>query len=266
MGKINQHSFLVEDAEDYGVGEAIILYDIRYWLDKHISNNTNIEEGRYWVYDTYKELKKRHPYFSKAQIKRRIKNIVEDGILIVGEFNKSKWDKTNWYSIKEAVYSVSVEETKSSHRRDRIVTSSMYTNKDTNSKIVETPKAESDYPSSCEFLEEAKSIANHLLESIVEWDPDHKYSKNSPALKSWVVEIERAIRLDGRTKKQLDFVIDYVYNGNSSTAQFWSGNMQSGKKLRKHFDKIKNQIKQERGSSPKQEWNKSRANTLKEYN
>src|SRR5699024_10564078 len=139
-------------------------------------------------------------------------------------------------------------------------------NNNTTTNSVETPKAESDYPSSCEFLEEAKSIANHLLESIVEWDPDHKYSKNSPALKSWVVEIERAIRLDGRTKKQLDFVIDYVYNGNSSTAQFWSGNVQSGKKLRKHFDKIKNQIKQERGSSPKQEWNKSRANTLKEYN
>jgi hypothetical protein len=112
-----------------------------------------------------------------------------------------------------------------------------------------------DFPDSCEFLDEAREIANYLLDAIVLYDPTHKYANNQPAIDSWVLDIERAIRLDGRTKKQLKFIIDYVYKENKKHSAFWAGNIESGKKLRKHFDKIKNQIRQEatNGKASKQQ-------------
>jgi len=102
-----------------------------------------------------------------------------------------------------------------------------------------------DFPNSCEFLDEAKEIATYLLESIKEYDPTHKYNSNAPSINSWVLDIERAMRLDGRTKEQLEFIIDYIYKANGKHSDFWAGNVESGKKLRKHFDKIKSQIRQE---------------------
>jgi hypothetical protein len=112
-----------------------------------------------------------------------------------------------------------------------------------------------DFPDSCEFLDEAKEIANYLLDAIILYDPTHKYANNKPAIDNWVLDIERAMRLDGRTKEQLKFIIDYVYKENKKHSAFWAGNVESGKKLRKHFDKIKNQIRQEanNGTIGKQE-------------
>lgn len=105
-----------------------------------------------------------------------------------------------------------------------------------------------DFPNTCEFLDEADYLANYLLESIRKYDPTHKYHKNPPALNGWVLDIERAMRLDGRTQEQLEFIIDYIYRHNGKHSDFWAGNIESGKKLRKHFDKIKNQIKQEKSN------------------
>ena len=39
------------------------------------------------------------PFFNELALKRAMKNLVDKGIIIKGNFNKSKFDKTNWYSI-----------------------------------------------------------------------------------------------------------------------------------------------------------------------
>lgn len=105
-----------------------------------------------------------------------------------------------------------------------------------------------DLPQVAEFEQEATDIANYLLEAIKEYDPTHKYNSNPPSLNSWIVDIERAMRLDGRTEEQLKFIIDYVYRHNGKHSSFWAGNIESGSKLRKQFDKVKNQIRSERSN------------------
>lgn len=100
---------------------------------------------------------------------------------------------------------------------------------------------------------EALKIARFLKESIVANDPDHRYAHNPPTLTStgWEVEIDRAMRLDGRTPEQLRFIIEYVHNHSSKVANFWKPNIQSGKTLRDHFDRIKQQIINERNNDKK---------------
>lgn len=96
-----------------------------------------------------------------------------------------------------------------------------------------------------ETWDDATRLAEHLKESICEYDPDHRYNKNPPSLDRWVKEIDRALRLDGRTFKQMEFIIDYVFSKNTRVADFWKPNIQSGKRLRQQFDKIKEQIRSE---------------------
>ena len=40
-----QHSFEVEDAVKYGVEKAIILNNLRFWLEKNRANRKNISDG-----------------------------------------------------------------------------------------------------------------------------------------------------------------------------------------------------------------------------
>lgn len=65
------------------------------------------------------------------------------------------------------------------------------------------------------------------------------------SLTGWVRELEKAMRLDGRTFKQLKFVIDYLFTRDTDVTKFWQPNIQSGEKLRAQFDKLKHQIKSE---------------------
>jgi uncharacterized phage protein (TIGR02220 family) len=56
-------------------------------------------EGRRWTYDTYKEWQKQFPFWSETTIKRSFLNLEKQGLLISGNWNALKMDKTKWYTI-----------------------------------------------------------------------------------------------------------------------------------------------------------------------
>lgn len=76
---------------------------------------------------------------------------------------------------------------------------------------------------------EAEEIANYLLNKILVFNPSFKGNSAK-----WHLEIEKAIRLDGRTKEQLINCINWIHT--SSKGSFWIPNILSGAKLRKQFD------------------------------
>lgn len=107
---------------------------------------------------------------------------------------------------------------------------------------------ESDIPSASdpEKWRAANRIADNLLKAICEYDHDHRYNRNPPsdnAMNKWATEIDRALRLDGRTESQMNKMIDHIFKRNEKNSAFWAGNIESGNKLREKFDKIKNQIR-----------------------
>jgi len=117
------------------------------------------------------------------------------------------------------------------------------TNKEINTKESVATEVDDDYPESCEFIDEAAAIAEILLDHICKWDPTHRYNQKTKVPKSWILSIERAMRIDGRTQEQLEYLIEFIFTQSNCIATFWAGNVQSGKKLREQFDQIKNQIK-----------------------
>ena len=77
---------------------------------------------------------------------------------------------------------------------------------------------------------EAVEVANYLADKIISEKPDAKIKPES-----WVKDIEKAIRIDGRTKDGLIACIDWIYHGGGD---FWIPNVMSGFKLRDKYDKM----------------------------
>ena len=78
-----------------GLNEAILLQKINLWLNCKPHN----ADGRSWIYNSYKSWQEQLPFFSESTIKRALKNLEDKGIIITGNFNKMKMDRTKWYSI-----------------------------------------------------------------------------------------------------------------------------------------------------------------------
>lgn len=92
------HSFDTDDAKKYGVDQAIILSNLRFWLDHNKANNTNIRDGYVWTFNSSAAFAELFPYWSSNKIQKMLKKMESDGIIITGSFNKRGYDRTKWYT------------------------------------------------------------------------------------------------------------------------------------------------------------------------
>ena len=81
-----------------GSDEAIILQQVHYWTQK----NMNIRDGYSWVYNSMKDWHKQFYWISESSVKRIFTKLEKKGVLITGNYNKAKFDKTKWYRIDYA--------------------------------------------------------------------------------------------------------------------------------------------------------------------
>lgn len=94
-----KHIFDIEIAEKYGVNSAIILENLGYWIDKNEKNGVKFFDGYTWTYNSRKALKGLFPYMSEKQIATAFQKLIDDGLVITGNYNKSTYDRTLWYAI-----------------------------------------------------------------------------------------------------------------------------------------------------------------------
>lgn len=78
-----------------GLNEAVILQQIHYW----VQTSRHVIEGRKWIFNTYKDWQEQLPFWSESTIKRTIHSLEKQGFLLSGNWNRSKMDKTKWYTI-----------------------------------------------------------------------------------------------------------------------------------------------------------------------
>lgn len=93
------HSFDVEIATKIGINEAILLNNIKYRIDKNKANDKHFYEGIHWTYYSEREFNELFPYMCDRNIKRALKNLVENGYLITGNFNLPLHDRKIWYAL-----------------------------------------------------------------------------------------------------------------------------------------------------------------------
>lgn len=96
-----RHAFNTDLAEKYGIEKALIIDYFAYWVVENMRNERNFHEGRYWVFNSASALSEKFHYISRRTMNQKLQELEADGILISGNFNKNKFDRTKWYSFKD---------------------------------------------------------------------------------------------------------------------------------------------------------------------
>lgn len=93
-------------AEVVGVDGAVMLQNINFWIEKNKANDKHFYDDNYWTYNTVKAFEKLFPFWSKKQISRILRNLIDNRYLIDGNYNKANYDRTKWYAITEKGLSI----------------------------------------------------------------------------------------------------------------------------------------------------------------
>jgi hypothetical protein len=95
------HSFEVNHAKEYGLAEAVLIKNFKFWIEHNIDQKYNFKDGRTWTYISLKELAKNFEYLSEKQVRTAIDHLINQGVLLKGNYNKLAIDKTLWYAFVE---------------------------------------------------------------------------------------------------------------------------------------------------------------------
>lgn len=96
--QVSNHSFNIYVAADYGIEAAVIIQNFQFWLNKNLANKVHIHDGKVWTYNSAKAMAELFPYFNAKKIAYVINKLVDDGVLIKGNYNQSAYDRTCWYA------------------------------------------------------------------------------------------------------------------------------------------------------------------------
>ena len=97
--EINIYHFDVEDAVKYGVEKAVLLKNLKFWIAKNKANNKHFYDNHYWTYNTSEAFAKLFPFWTPSKIWRLLDQLEKDGVIKSGNHNKSKYDRTKWYTV-----------------------------------------------------------------------------------------------------------------------------------------------------------------------
>ena len=89
----------IDFATAVGLNEAIVLQQIHYWIVKNKEEGRNLKEGRFWTYNSIEEWHKKIPFLKKDAVRKSLEKLRKLEILLVGNYNKSRVDRTLWYTI-----------------------------------------------------------------------------------------------------------------------------------------------------------------------
>ena len=101
-----EHSFDINVAKKYGIQAAVLLKNIYFWIEKNRANEMNFYDGYYWTYNSKKAFSELFPYMTERQIDYTLKKLIEEEILVTGNYNKMAYDRTLWYAITKKGYSI----------------------------------------------------------------------------------------------------------------------------------------------------------------
>lgn len=98
---MKKHILDIGVAQLVGANAALILENIAYWCEHNAANNANLHDGRYWTYNSNKAFGELFPYMTINVIRASLKKLKDNGLLLTGNYNKSAYDRTMWYTLTE---------------------------------------------------------------------------------------------------------------------------------------------------------------------
>lgn len=101
-----EHNFNVEIACLVGINAAVLYQNIYFWCEHNRANETNIHEGRAWTYNSAQAFSELFPYMTRRQVEGGLSKLKEAGLILAGNYNTNRYDRTLWYAITDKGYSI----------------------------------------------------------------------------------------------------------------------------------------------------------------
>jgi hypothetical protein len=90
-------------AENYGVDEAIMLHHLLFWIKKNHAEKRNVIDGNVWIYSSCKKLSEVFKFWSPGQVRRILKSLISQGVIVESHHGEKKVDQTKWYSVNKTL-------------------------------------------------------------------------------------------------------------------------------------------------------------------
>ncbi len=91
-------------AVEVGLKQAIILSQVHFWVNHNRGKNRNFRDGYFWCYNTYQDWwSNDFPFLTTKTVKNIITELEKKGLLVIGNYNKMRNDRTKWYRIDESL-------------------------------------------------------------------------------------------------------------------------------------------------------------------
>jgi hypothetical protein len=121
MEREQPHSFFPSDAAKYGVDEAIMLFNLIYWITCNQANERNTHTTavrtytdrkpdkmkklvrRTWTYNSCRAWSELYEYWTEKQMARILKSLERQGVIYTANLNKASYDRTLWYALVDEV-------------------------------------------------------------------------------------------------------------------------------------------------------------------
>ncbi|URN83509.1 hypothetical protein [Acetobacterium wieringae] len=100
------YNFDIAIAQELGVSAAIVVQNLQFWIKKNEANDKHFHDGRYWTFNSIKAWKDLFPFWSDRQIRKILDDLISKGIIIKGNYNELKYDRTLWYAFTD--YGISI--------------------------------------------------------------------------------------------------------------------------------------------------------------
>jgi len=208
-----------EVAKDIGTNSAIIFQNLEFWILKNKANNRNFYDGVYWTYMSINGFGELFDWLTERQIRTCLKKLVEKKYLTEGNYNKSTYDRTKWYTSNRLNGKFHL--TEKSNRKDQSVKPIPYNNTDNNTNKKHTSIIR---PKTKVF---SQDIVN-CLEACLRHFPDHLHPSTPKQKENALETIKRLNKID-----KLPFEVVEEIVSKTRGDKFWCKNFLSINKLRK---------------------------------
>lgn len=88
-------------AKEYGINIAVILDKLHFWIEHNKANNVNFYDGRYWTFNSMEAWSKQIDFMTINTIRRTLEKMEKEGLIVTGNYNTSKYDRTKWYALTD---------------------------------------------------------------------------------------------------------------------------------------------------------------------
>lgn len=93
-------------AEKYGVEAAVLIHNLAFWIKKNAANNKHFYEGKFWTYNSVEAFTELFPFWNADKVRRLLDKLACENVVEKGNFNHNSFDRTQWYSLNDSVFSL----------------------------------------------------------------------------------------------------------------------------------------------------------------